>query len=535
MSTTFKTSALALAFIAGFASSTLAQNSPLGDGTGLQKNSPGLQHNSPGLQRDLRVPGTGTPAPGTYRDIAAEVRFRNAIITGNAPGGVAFRGNAGYTDPMDFRGRLGSDDLFAFRRDSLASGAAGVGIRGIDSLQYQFSMTSGNVAAIPGQIVNRGEGAIARPVESIHPEASLITGSLRSSATFAAERTLRPAVIGMRQPTAGTYERLFASGLTGLHYQPWTAATNAAKEQASNKGANAAVPGASQPLDLTFDLGISPFDQSRDRLKKSLEKANEKATEKDNSKPADTTQPTATDPLGSIDRQLSEIRNALLPRKATRPLVKDAPPPGTTPTGTTPSIPMPVPQLDRNTLAAIKDAGAKADTLIPILKTPAPADLYSKYMTEGEKLLTSQRFFDAEERYALALNSRAGDLSAMVGRLHSQIGAGMKVSAGMNLRRLIMEHPEVLGMTYDLKLMGGQDRVGALREKLRGQVADGATPDTALVLAYLGRQCGEEGKADLAAGLGSLEKYAATLPKDSPEAVAEARLVELLNVLWNAR
>lgn len=534
MSTNFNASAFALAFIAGFASSTLAQNSPLGDGTGLQKNSPGLQHNSPGLQRDLRVPGTGTPAPGTYRDIAAEVRFRNAIITGNAPGGVAFRGNAGYTDPMDFRGRLGSDDLFAFRRDSLASGAAGVGIRGIDSLQYQFAMTSGNVNSIAGQIVNRGGGATARPVDSVHPEASLMTGSLRSSATFAAERTLRPAVIGMRQPTAGTYERLFASGLTGLHYQPWEAATNAAREQASNSAAKPVVPGASQPLDLTFDLGVSPFDQSRDRLKKSLEKVNEKANEKDGTKPADPSETSTTDPLGAIDRQLAEIRNALLPRKATRPLVKDAPS-GTTPSGTTPAIPMPVPELDRNTLEAIKEAGAKADTLIPILKTPAPADLYSKYMTEGEKLLTSQRFFDAEERYALALNSRAGDLSAMVGRLHSQIGAGMKVSAGMNLRRLIMEHPEVLGMTYDLKLMGGQDRVNALREKLRVQVADGTTPDTALVLAYLGRQCGEEGKADLNAGLGFLERHVAALPKDSPEAAAEAKLVELLNVLWNAR
>lgn len=513
-----------LALFAGIASAAFAQNSPLGDGTGLQKNSPGLQHSSPGLQRDLRVPGTGTPAAGTYRDIAAEVRFRNAIITGNAPGGIAFRGSVGYTDPMDFRGRLASDDLFSFRRDSLASGAAGLGIRGIDSLQFQFAMTSGNVNS-KYAVVGRDEGATARPVDQSRPEPALVTGSLRSTATFTADRTLRPAVIGMRQPTAGSYERLFASGLTGLHYQPWDAATSAAKEAA----AKPAISGATPAVDLTVDRGVSPFDQNRERLKKSLEKTTDKPADKPVD-PSKQSEPVVTDPLSAIDERLAEIRNVLSPRKSVKAPAKDAPQ-----AETSTSIPAAIPKLDRNTLEAIKDAGAKADTLIPILKVPAPADLYFKYMTEGEALLKANRFFDAEERYALALNSRIGDLSAMVGRLHSQIGAGMAVSASMNLRRLMTEHPEVLGMTYDLSLMGGKSRVDALREKLRTQLVNVGSRDIAIVLAYLGRQSGEEGKADLKAGLTYLESNLATLPKDSPEADSEATLIETLHVIWNAR
>src|SRR6185295_6270421 len=70
--------------------------------------------------RNLQVGSGGVNA--ARPDFAQEVRFRNAIVTGNVPGGMSFRGNAGYVAPGELFTHLGSNDLFAFRRDSVYSG-----------------------------------------------------------------------------------------------------------------------------------------------------------------------------------------------------------------------------------------------------------------------------------------------------------------------------------------------------------------------------------------------------------------------------
>ncbi|MDX9911945.1 MAG: hypothetical protein RBS39_08950 [Phycisphaerales bacterium] len=119
---------LAFAGLLVLAAPALAQNA-LGDGRALDAN----------LSTRGRTNSAGT-------SLAEELRFRNAIVTGNAPNGLSFRGDVGYTDPFAFRGEVGSDDLFQFRRDSLLSGLGGQGIRATDALQYQFSLTTGSVA-----------------------------------------------------------------------------------------------------------------------------------------------------------------------------------------------------------------------------------------------------------------------------------------------------------------------------------------------------------------------------------------------------
>src|SRR5262245_47216280 len=94
------------------------------------------------LDRNQQL-GAGRANPARP-DFAEEVRFRNAIVTGNVPGGLSFRGDVGYRAPGEFMGSLGSNQGYTFRRDSFFSGLGGVGIRGTDALQYQFAMTTGN-------------------------------------------------------------------------------------------------------------------------------------------------------------------------------------------------------------------------------------------------------------------------------------------------------------------------------------------------------------------------------------------------------
>ena len=216
---------IALIAVAGFAASVFAQTQT---GNALDRD----------LMRVRTGPGQPSAASRAYstsaRDIVQEVRLRNAIVTGNAPGGLSFRGDVGYTAPDDFRGALGSDDTFAFRRDSLPSGVAGMGYRGTESLQYQFAYTTGSStptlyttrldgpsARVPSASLGRvgvaENPALVRPnsTENAWSTSGANMGTLRSVGAFQSSRLLTPSVIGYR-PTFAGLEQTSASPLLGV-------------------------------------------------------------------------------------------------------------------------------------------------------------------------------------------------------------------------------------------------------------------------------------------------------------------------------
>src|SRR5690242_13610043 len=82
---------LTAALLVALASPAIAQ---IGTGRALDRN---LQRGSGGVN----------PRSNSYAD---ELRFRNAVVTGNAPGGFSFRGDVGYRAAGEFSSRLGSDD-----------------------------------------------------------------------------------------------------------------------------------------------------------------------------------------------------------------------------------------------------------------------------------------------------------------------------------------------------------------------------------------------------------------------------------------
>jgi len=203
-------------------------------------------------------------------NFAEELRFRNSIATGNAPGGLSFRGDLGYRAAGEFSGALGSDSLFAFRRDSLYSGLAGMGIRGTDAVQYQFALTTG--AAPPRNLMGNlsvsrdryypanlaGRGASSQmgnsAVIGIDPESSTLDlrgknlsvpvtnsayasgyepeyemgsmlGTLRSSSTYSTTLNLQPALLSLyREGVNRKPIGLIASPLLGVTSIPMAVA-----------------------------------------------------------------------------------------------------------------------------------------------------------------------------------------------------------------------------------------------------------------------------------------------------------------------
>jgi len=514
--------AAALAMVAG-CGSALAQYAH-GDGRSMQKNTDRYKDKEPIRTRDLR----------------SEVQFRNAVVTGNAPGGASFRGATPYAGDKDFRGSLGSDNLYRFRRDSTASGYNGTGLRGTQSLQYQFGLQTGSTVS---PSVNRLESGLpssaattdaARQLrsaserlrsafEALSPSDIASTssasassfGATRSTSAFAASRGLQPVYIGDRIATDGRLvARVTASSLLGMKnirsaapasaIEPAggipTGAVGTRPENALAAGSAAAGSASSSVPNISTPAVPKPtrsiVDEARDNLRKSIGAENSVAGGPD-----------------LLEERLDAIRRDLsgLPPKPGAPDVSGPAKPD---------------------VAWLRPTAPLMKSYVTVDRSPT--DLYSIHMDAGQKLAVAERFFDAEERFAKALTARQGDPTAQVARIHAQTMAGMFVSAAVNLRTLIITHPEVVGIQFDESLLPRGGRTAAIKgqcrtiiERVRAGNTDRFTRDTGLVLAYLGYLTQDrEARID---GLWALSADAKSVDGQSDQ-----RLAAFLEKVWNA-
>lgn len=249
----------------------------------------------------------------------------------------------------------------------------------------------------------------------------------------------------------------------------------------------------------TQRLLSTPFSKAVDRLVSSPIAT--PAVKSDASAPA--TDPTTapitpaspTDSLSTLQRRLFGLRESLTGRQ--NPGTNGAVDPGIT-------------KLSDEELKSLR-ATEKANTLVEqadmAVPLPAVADRYMQHMAKGQEMVKAGRYFDAEERFAMALAAHPGDLPALVGRLHAQIAGGLTVSAAANLRSVITEHPEAVGITYSDDLLGGAARGIAVRESLRASIEANRVPgESGLLLAYLGYQQGDAGQGDVVAGLNAFDQ-----------------------------
>ena len=551
-------SVLAIMLLGTLVGSANAQNA-LGDGTALDANS-----------------GQGGRVNYTKPSFARELSFRNAIATGNAPGGLSFRGDLGYRAAGEFTGQLGSDSLFAFRRDSLYSGLAGMGIRGTDALQYQFALTTGsappqnlmgnlsvtrsdyssysnpyganqsgsssNVSPIginneTDVLDRRGRGLSASEPTLQNQDTSSMLGTLRSSSTYTTTSNLQPAIMSVylegvdRKPVG-----LIASPLLGItsiplvqtfdkNPNPLVARPQSTSTTIDSDGNPSRAPGSAR-LETSYDGIIA---QMRERAEEMRARPQ-----------IDTAKPNSDGPADGetndewLIRQMQELRDKLYGQK---PANDDQPDPATDPNADPNANP------DANPLDAINDPdspldqrledfetgintnaepielydptemnidpetlevlrGSAANEIQRLLDPGADKrDIYVEHMTAGERLIASGRYFDAEERFTHALSLRPRDVSAQLGRLHAQIGAGMVLSASVNLQALLSQRPEIIASRYSGDLLPSKPRAESLISRLKERAgltmleystrrleSNRVRVSSAMVLAYLGYQ-----------------------------------------------
>lgn len=492
----------------------------LGSGRALDRN---LQRGSGGVN----------PSGG---DFAEAVRFRNAIVTGNAPGGRSFRGNIGYRAPGEFAGALGSDDLFSFQRDSLFSSLPAQGIRGTEALRYQFAYTTGTppadrsvnlTVARPGSGLNAMEVTGARPMDlqadvglapqvtppsqtALEDTRGMALSAMRSPSAFIATRNIQPTLLGRTTDAEGQELGVIASSLNGLRVVPLNEREFTGLEQPQEEQAKEPRPG-SVPGSL-----VSP-----DRMLTSVPDRSGAAAEEQAgpgtepragalpakpgrnvfedlrtrlAQPGEPGLPGADDPnqrdaaMQELERRLQELRDSL--GRPELPGAEEEEAPDEAGDEAQPRQPGELPRpavFDPRTLDLLRD---RSGTISQFVNPAEGFDAYTEHMRRAQELLAADRYFDAEERFAAALARKPGDPMAAVGRVHAQLGAAMFLSAAVNLRTLLIEHPELAGVKYTPELLPDRQRLREIMTRLDELIMTGRglPRDAGLLLAYIGYQ-----------------------------------------------
>ncbi|MBX3324062.1 MAG: hypothetical protein KF757_13860 [Phycisphaeraceae bacterium] len=465
-------------------------------------------------------------------NLADEIRFRNAIATGNAPGGMSFRGDVGYRAPGEFSGQLGSDDLFAFRRDSMYSGLAGMGIRGTEALQFQFALSTGQrpPQGLVGSLTyGRGEGqymnpqgvpsgvgdaaTLARNPVADFEEQGTMMWALRAPSAYEVNRGYQPVLLGGEQVESGEVVGVTASSLRGVRRVEMSSGPTGSDEL------------------VQTTAGAMPahrIETSYAALLERLRVQNEEAAAAAAAAPGEETIP-------DWQRRLIELREQLM-----QPAVPAAPVEGETSGAVRPGFEGPF-RADAETVERLLRATAPVQGFVP----PDALGVYAEHMRVGQTLLASGRYFDAEERFAHALTIRPGDVSAQFGRINAQIGAGMFLSAAVNLRTVLLSNPEVATTRYEGRLMPSGERLAEVREQLMdhaGKVREGEQPRlrelrlgraAGALLAYIGYQTRDRGL--LEDGLAASRRALKYSLDDSPtvEDGQDQRLLDFLEQVWS--
>lgn len=146
-------------------------------------------------------------------------------------------------------------------------------------------------------------------------------------------------------------------------------------------------------------------------------------------------------------------------------------------------------QADQDESAA--DVVARLNYDLPRLETLASnkKTRIARLTREAEAALANGKYLSAEARYRQIILDTKDDPLPRMGLVHAQLGAGMFRSAGMNLRALFSQHPELIAARYDAKLLPPQSRLQWVQQELQTAISQGeGGKDAPVLLAYLGYQ-----------------------------------------------
>lgn len=480
----------------------------------------------------------------TYQNLQA----RNLVVTNNVAGGRGFRGDegyiitgvsgAGYNAPGDFAGRLGSDALYGFNRDSAlssldlvkssrASDAFNIA-QGMGVFQYRRDFTSlPEVNSVTG--VQRIDDAQIR-LDRINP--ALGSQSLLSTA-------VAPADIGIVRAAEDQRLAVSSSSVRGVQYRPVGDRIPGLYEEALRNGATI-TDGPDSAIDLVQPREFeSAFDAVEPR-EKQLGRIEGKAVGNEthdrilervlrNYEGRDDVKIDAAG-LANLRRDTERVDAQIGPRRIDDPnedrprntdLRRDGKPGDRfSPDESSEETIDPFAPGDEEGTSADEEATdgsaetaktaeeASGDgprtveelllayahrTSLDSVVDPQMRARTAQIAAQAQQAMAEGEFFKAEGRLDLALKLSPGNPILEAARANAQIGAGLYRSAALTLAGLYRRHKEMMDVSWDESVRPSTARLLYAASDIQSMIAKDPKGSSGLgiVVAYIGRQLGD--------------------------------------------
>ncbi|MEX2670989.1 MAG: hypothetical protein WD294_02640 [Phycisphaeraceae bacterium] len=496
------------AAVAGLGDSSASGQYQLGDGRALDRN---LQQGSGGANAPSR--------PNPYG------RYSDAIITGNVGGLGAFRGDVGYRAPGEFRGRTSSDDTYNFRRVALPQS-----VRTTPEGRVRPSAQNPQLdpTRVEGTVLLRGgtgarAGDLNRQLREF-PSSLVIDDTSDSVGRVGPDRLLDvtrrdrfmggPERAGLMADDRGQLLQLTTSPLTGLR-----------RRVVGQLGQPEIEPGdaeAREELDERERMNLEA--SRRGRLSGAI--VGRQGDERDERVDQRLGSRQLIDPIGmprfeevepgedvyadllrEIDAQVpgglrvGERQDAQPQAQAERELTR---------------VEQLAEEFDRTRRGEGIDEedGDPLDRLAAGLSYDLPPvesfvgegdNATNRALAQAEQLMAQERYFQAEALYERVLVMRPDYAIAQMGRVHAQVGAGLYLSAAMNLRQALVRNPQLIAARYRGAVMPSPQRLREIEDEL-DDLARTDAEAAAILQGYLAYQTSSE--AELRESLDRLEEQA---------------------------
>ncbi len=160
--------------------------------------------------------------------------------------------------------------------------------------------------------------------------------------------------------------------------------------------------------------------------------------------------------------------------------------------------PLADPQDDEDPLAAIpQERTLSIEEMAEVLRhgrlveslTEGERNRVRELIEEGQSLVAKADYFKAERRFESALRMQPDHPMATAGLASAQIGAGLYLSAGLTLRKLFTDYPEMIDTRYAEGIIPSRQRLEAVAEVCRNRMTMGRdSAGYGLVVAFIGHQ-----------------------------------------------
>jgi len=479
------------------------------------------------LDRNLRRGSSGVNESRRSGYSKEDCDYRNLVVTGGVAGGSQFRGNVGYTAPMDFRGGTTN-----FLNPGASGGTARVGtVEGFLAGSALSNPAFINSARAQDRfLLANGLGQFQwRPYLTPDPVALAsvpdwrrVDSQVRLDDVVGTQSltAFRSGAQQMRQLAYAADERNRPSYATFFH--PVRGATTVAVENRTDFFAPSPYEAAQVRQDI--DRGLVPFERAltafdspyRRRLDESersgqpvskdyralVERLKNRAADEARQRrergegSAAPSADDAADLLESIREQLRSGESGA-ESKAASPDGAQRPVDASSAQGPKPLTPQETAMILRHGMT-VKTIDAETGQRIDELLRMAAAQLQ-----RGD-------YFLAEDSARTAVALVRDHPTALAVKAHAQLGAGLLRSAGLSLHDLFISSPEMIDTRFDPSLLPPPARMREVLARAKAEAPRQADAfDLGLVQAYLGFQLGDADAT--AAGLDAMDA-AATNP-----------------------